>query len=123
MAEARVEKYQLINSDDVEGTRVYNPQGEYLGEIDDLVIDKFSGQVVYALMSFGGLLGIGEKTYPLPWGVLKYDTAKEGYVVSLDKQTLENAPSYDEDERIDMADEAWNKRVYGYYNVPPFWSY
>lgn len=122
MAQAE-RKYQLVSANKVEGTPVYNGQGEHLGEIDDLVIDKYSGQVVYALMSFGGFLGIGERLHPLPWGVLKYDRLREGFVVDIDREALEKAPSYERGELGDMADEAWNRRIYGYYDVPPFWSY
>ena len=81
----------LIASSKVEGTAVYNAAGENLGEIDDLMIDKLSGKVAYAIMSFGGgFLGImGNQYHPLPWSVLKYDTGRGGYVVNLDKQQLE----------------------------------
>lgn len=83
-----------ISSDKVEGTSVYNTRGDKLGSIDDLVIDKHSGQVRYAVLEFGGFLGMGTDRYPLPWNMLKYDTEKEGYVVPVDPATLENAPHY-----------------------------
>jgi sporulation protein YlmC with PRC-barrel domain len=72
---------RLIASDKVEGTAVYNRAGERLGEIHDFMVDKYSGRVAYAVMSFGGFLGIGEKYHPLPWKVLTYDTEMGGYVV------------------------------------------
>ena len=84
----------VISSDRVEGTNVYNQGGDKLGSIDDLVIDKVSGQVRYAVMEFGGFLGMGTDRYPIPWKMLKYDTAKEGYVVPLDKERLSTAPKY-----------------------------
>src|SRR4030095_15114513 len=86
----------VISSDRVEGTAVYNDAGDKLGSIDDLMIDKLSGQVRYAVLEFGGFLGMGTDRYPLPWSMLKYDTAKEGYVVPLDKARLEGAPRYGE---------------------------
>lgn len=89
----------FISSDKVEGTSVYNLAGDSLGSVDDLIIDKRSGQVRYAVLEFGGFLGMGTDRYPLPWGMLKYDTAKEGYVVPLDKEKLENAPRYSDDDR------------------------
>src|SRR5579864_6957357 len=85
---------RLISSDKVVGTAVYNRQGEHLGSVYNLMVDKISGQVAYAVMSFGGFLGIGESYHPLPWRVLKYDTRLRGYVVDLDRSRLEKAPSY-----------------------------
>lgn len=84
----------VISSDRVEGTSVYNSAGDKLGTIDDLMIDKLSGQVRYAVLEFGGFLGMGKDRYPIPWNMLKYDTAQEGYVVPLQKETLEGAPKY-----------------------------
>jgi sporulation protein YlmC with PRC-barrel domain len=84
----------LISSDKVEGTTVYNTAGDKLGSIDNLMIDKHSGQVRYAVLEFGGFLGMGTDRYPLPWKLLKYDTRHDGYVVPLDKSQLEDAPRY-----------------------------
>jgi sporulation protein YlmC with PRC-barrel domain len=88
--------HTIISSDKVEGTAVYSPAGEKLGSIEDLMIDKVSGQVRYAVLEFGGFLGMGTDRYPLPWSMLKYDTQKEGYVVPLDKERLSAAPKYAE---------------------------
>src|ERR1700730_16881945 len=85
---------EVISSDKVEGTGVYNTVGEKLGSIDDLMIDKTSGQVRYAVLEFGGFLGMGTDRYPIPWKLLKYSTEKDGYVVPLDKAKLEMAPKY-----------------------------
>jgi hypothetical protein len=82
----RITPNTLINAERVEGTSVYNPQGDKLGTIDDIMIDKVSGKAIYAIMSFGGFLGIGEKYHPLPWSALNYDEGKGGYVVNLDKK-------------------------------------
>ena len=78
---ARAELGTLISSRRVEGTDVYNSRGDHLGTIEHVMIDKLTGQVSYAVMSFGGFLGIGEKYHPLPWQVLEYDTSKGGYIV------------------------------------------
>jgi sporulation protein YlmC with PRC-barrel domain len=107
----------VISSDRVEGTNVYNNAGDKLGSIDDLMIDKRSGQVRYAVLEFGGFLGMGTDRYPLPWGVLKYDTSRDGYVVPLDKQQLEKAPRYADDDRPTYDDE-YGRRVNDYYGVP-----
>jgi len=105
--EAVQETGNLIASDKVQGTNVYNAAGDNLGAIHDVMIDKPSGKVAYAIMSFGGILGMGNQYHPLPWSVLKYDTNLGGYVVNLDKRQLEGGPAYD------VGDEpAWGDRAY-----------
>lgn len=106
----------LIASDRVEGTAVYNRQGERLGKISNFMVDKRSGQVRYAVLSFGGFLGMGHDHYPLPWSMLTYDTDQGGYVVDLDKQLLDNAPRYGTDQRPDY-DEGYVRNVYQYYGL------
>ena len=86
------ETYDLIASDKVEGTAVYNQEGEKLGSIHNLMVDKRSGQVEYAVLQFGGMLGVGSDYYPLPWEALTYDVDQKGYVVALDKDAIKNAP-------------------------------
>ena len=88
------ETTDLIASNKVEGTAVYNHQGDKLGEVYNFMVGKRSGQVAYAVMSFGGFLGIGQKYHLLPWDVLTYDTAKKGYVVDANRERLMRAPSY-----------------------------
>jgi len=106
----------VIRSDQVEGTAVFNAQGDKLGSIDHLMIDKRSGTVRYAALEFGGFLGIGTDRYPLPWNLLKYDTAKDGYVVPLDKSRLDAAPKYPK-EREPAYDDDYGRRVYEHYGV------
>ena len=108
------ETSRLIASDKVEGTAVYNAQGERMGSIYTLMIDKYSGQVSYAVMSFGGFLGIGERYHPLPWRALTYDTGLGGYVVDVAREQLEGAPSHGRDE-APWGDPAYGRRVSGYY--------
>jgi sporulation protein YlmC with PRC-barrel domain len=114
------ETSRLISADKVEGTAVYNPAGEKIGKIENIMIDKQSGKVAYAVMSFGGFLGIGDKYYPLPWSMLTYETRLGGYVVNLDKKVLEGAPSYEPRDRIDWDDEKWGRRVHDYYGIAPY---
>ena len=83
-----------IAASQVNGTNVYNTSGEKLGSVHDVILDKMSGKAEYAIMSFGGFLGIGDKYHPLPWHQLTYDTAQDGYVVNLDRRRLEGAPVY-----------------------------
>ena len=106
----------VISSDKVEGTNVYNERGDKLGSIDDLMIDKRSGQVRYAVMEFGGFLGMGTDRYPLPWSMLKYDTSKEGYVVPLEKDRLEGAPRYSRDD-VPTYNADYERRLGEYWRV------
>ena len=87
---------RVIAADKVQGTTVYDRAGEKLGSVEDIMIDKISGKACYAVLSFGGFLGMGTKEYSLPWEKLTYDTAMGGFVVEIDKATLENAPGYAE---------------------------
>jgi sporulation protein YlmC with PRC-barrel domain len=116
MAKTSTITSDVISSERVEGTAVYNTAGEKLGSVDDLMIDKVSGQIRYAVLEFGGFLGMGTDRYPLPWNMLKYDTAKEGYVVPLDKDKLEKAPRYAETEVPEYTTD-YGKRVYNYYGA------
>jgi sporulation protein YlmC with PRC-barrel domain len=108
--------YSVISSDKVEGTNVYNVAGDKLGSIDDLMIDRQSGQVKYAVLEFGGFLGMGTDRYPIPWTMLKFDTKRDGYVVPLDKARLEKAPKYTDD-TIPNYDADYSSRVNSYYDA------
>lgn len=118
---AHDETSSLISADKVEGTSVYNRQNEKLGTVKTVMIDKRSGKVAYAVMSFGGFLGIGDEYHPLPWQTLDYDTGQEGYVVDLDKKALEDAPRIRLDHDVDWENRDWGKEVHDYYKVPPYW--
>ena len=104
----------VISSERVEGTTVYNEAGDKLGTIDELMIDKRSGHVRYAVLEFGGFLGMGTERYPVPWDMLKYDTGREGYVVPLDKSRLEAAPRYEQG-TLASYDDDFRRRVHDYY--------
>jgi PRC-barrel domain len=110
---------RLIASNKVEGTAVYNRQGERLGTVYNFMVDKRSGQVAYAVMSFGSFLGMGGSYHPLPWKVLTYDTGKGGYVVDLDKDRLQHAPSYAEGASPNWGDRSWSGRIDAYYADRP----
>jgi len=110
----------LIAAEKVEGTSVYNLAGEKLGTVEDVMLDKVSGKAIYAVMSFGGFLGIGEKYHPLPWSTLKYDEGRGGYVVNLDKRKLESAPTYAMDDDFRWTPE-YGRSVDRYYGAPTFW--
>jgi sporulation protein YlmC with PRC-barrel domain len=107
----------LIAASKVNGTSVYNTAGDNLGSIYDVMIDKVSGQVSYAVLSFGGFLGIGEDYYPMPWSMLTYDTGQGGYVVDIDKDRLEGAPSYGASEMNRWADPNYGLSIDEFYGV------
>jgi len=109
----------MISSSRVNGTDVYSPSGDHLGHIDELLIDKQSGKVAYAMMGFGGFLGMGEEKYPLPWAKLHYNVDREGYVTDVTREQLEAAPRRSDDW---YADRNWERGYYSYYGVPPYWS-
>jgi hypothetical protein len=113
------ETHQLIASTKVEGTAVYNRQGERLGTVASFMVDKRSGQVAYAVMSFGGFLGLGQSCHPLPWHVLTYDTGRGGYVVDLDKERLSAAPRFMEGDSPNWGDRAWTGTISAYYANRP----
>ncbi len=120
-APATEETTRLIAAEKVNGTSVYNRQGEHLGTIEDVMLDKVSGKVAYAVLGFGGFLGIGERYHPLPWSVLRYDTRMGGYVVDLDRDRLEGAPTFAANEEVDWNDRIWGQRVSDYYGTAPWW--
>lgn len=112
----RTETHRLIASDKVEGTAVYNPQDEKLGSIANVMIDKYSGKADYAVLQFGGLFGLGNDHYPIPWDMLTYDTDKGSYVVNLTKEQIEGAPRHARDDSPEYTDE-YGRTIYGYYGL------
>jgi hypothetical protein len=111
----------LIAGARVAGTNVYNASGDHLGSIYDVMLDKATGKVAYAIMSFGGFLGLGEKYHPIPWSMLDYDVDKGGYIVPLTREKLEAAPMYDAEGEPDWQDREYGKRVHDYYGTMPYW--
>ena len=112
----------LIAADKVQGTDVFNAGGDRVGSIHDLMIDKQSGQVAYAIMSFGGFLGIGNSYHPLPWSRLRYDTNLGGYIVDIKESELEDAPSYPVGTEPAWGDPDYERKLRDYYGVGPYWG-
>jgi PRC-barrel domain len=104
----------LISSEDVEGTNVYDMNGEKIGEIDHLMIAKFSGRVTYAVMSFGGFVGLGHSHYPLPWDTLKYNPELEGYETNVTESQLRDAPAFSDDS---WSDRNWQAATHSHYGL------
>jgi len=117
MATEAQETADLIGSDKVEGTTVYDSKGEKIGSIARVMIDKRSGHVAYAVLSFGGFLGLGSDYYPIPWNSLKYDTSLEGYRLNITDAQLKGAPKYQGD-TWDWEDYERRRNVRDYYNTP-----
>lgn len=114
------DNHALIASDKVEGTSVYGADGEKIGSVQRILLEKRGGKVAYAVLSFGGFLGIGDDYYPLPWEKLRYDEQLDGYRIDLTKDQISGAPRYE-----DLNDETWartqDRTIYDYYGVPPYW--
>jgi hypothetical protein len=115
------ETADLIASDKVEGTEVYRSNGDHIGEIERVMIEKRSGKVAYAVMSFGGFMGMGEDYYPLPWSVLTYNERLGGYEVNISDTQLKGAPKFSRDEDWDWSDRERGRRIYDYYGATPYW--
>src|SRR5215813_4540393 len=114
--------HTLIASDRVEGTPVRRLSGEKIGTIQRLMIDKLSGNVAYAVLSFGGFLGMGRKHLPIPWARLKYERTLGGYQLDLTAEELGGAPSFAADKDFDWGDRSREIEVHNYYRVPPYWG-
>jgi len=118
-----VKKHSLIASDRVEGTPVRRPNAEKIGTIHRLMIDKESGKVAYAVLNFGGFLGIGERRFPVPWERLTYNKTLEAYELDISKEELEQAPSFAANTDFDWGDRTQEAMIYNYYNMPPYWGF
>lgn len=106
------------------GDDVKNPMGENLGEIKEVMIDVDSGRVAYAVLSFGGLFGLGDKLFAIPWEALTLDADDHAFILDVSKEKLENAPGFDKDNWPSTAEyeAGWLLEVYEYYDYPPYWS-
>ena len=111
----------VLSSSTLMGTDVKNPAGEDLGDIEELMIDLDAGRVAYAVLSFGGIAGIGDKLFAIPWQAMTVDTANEQVVIDIDKETLDEAPGFDKSNWPETADYTWLGEVYEYYGYTPYW--
>jgi hypothetical protein len=114
-------RHDLIGSDRVEGTNVYRSDGKKIGEIERVMIDKMSGQAAYAVMGFGGFLGMGEDHYPIPWARLTYNEKLGGYEVNITDEQLKGAPHYADESDWDWSSYDQGRTVYNYYGLVPYW--
>jgi hypothetical protein len=115
--------HTLIASDRVEGTPVRRPDGTKIGTIQRLMVDKLSGNVAYAVLRFGGFLGMGQKHLPIPWARLNYDPTRQTYLIDLTDEEIRQAPSFEHDAEFDWGDRKHEVLIHSYYNSPQYWGY
>ena len=113
---------RVLSASTLAGDHVRNPEGEDLGKVEEIMLDVATGRVAYAVLSFGGFLGMGSKLFALPWEALTLDEDNHEFVLNVSKQKLENAPGFDKDNWPDMADTAWGSEVFTYYGATPYWE-
>lgn len=111
---------EVMGADTLIGNDVYNSQGEDLGDIKEIMLDMRSGRVNYAVLSFGGFLGIADKLFAVPWTALKLDTENKRFVLDVSKDQRESAPGFDQDQWPDMADPTWENKIHSYYGTKPY---
>ncbi len=110
---------RVLAASTLAGDQVKNSAGEDLGKVDEIMIDIPAGKVAYAVLSFGGFLGMGNKLFAVPWSALRLDEDKKHFIFDVDKKKLENAPGFDKDNWPDMADTSWGARIFSYYGAEP----
>jgi sporulation protein YlmC with PRC-barrel domain len=113
---------KILSSSSLTGDKVVDAAGEKLGTIDELMIDMDRGSVAYAVLSVGGLFGMGDKLFAIPWSALRVDTTEKQLVLNIKKEQLEKAPGFDQDHWPDFADQAWGTTVHSHYGTKPSWG-
>ena len=114
---------KIINASKLTGQPVINAVGDSLGEIHDIMLDMATGRIAYAVLEFGGFLGLGNKLSAVPWGALTYDAENGCFILNVDKQRLREAPAFDRDDWPTMAQSRWVEEVHEFYEAEPFWQY
>jgi len=104
------------------GNDVMNSRGEQLGDIEAIMLDVPSGRVAYAVLSFRGVLGVGDKLFAVPWQALKLDTDNKCFILNVDRERLKDAPGFDKEHWPSMADTQWASKVHTYYGTQPYWE-
>ena len=111
---------EMMGADTLVGNDVYNQNDEDLGDIKEIMLDMRSGRVSYAVLSFGGFLGMGEKLFAVPWNALILDTRNKRFELNVEKDRLKDAPGFDKTQWPDMADQSWAKAIHSYYGTKPY---
>ena len=112
----------VLSGSSLKGDKVVNYKGEDLGKLEEIMIDLDRGRVAYAVLSFGGFLGLGDKLFDIPWQAITVDTVKRQLILNADKELLEKAPGFDKNNWPDMADLSLGTTLYGYYGYKPYWA-
>jgi sporulation protein YlmC with PRC-barrel domain len=113
---------RILSAATLAGDSVRNSAGEDLGKIDQIMIDIPSGRVAYAVLSFGGILKIGNKLFAVPWSALSVDEDEKCFVLEVDQRMLETAPGFDKNNWPDMADVTWGSQIFKHYGITPYWE-
>lgn len=113
---------RVISADTLAGDEVYDPQGEKLGHIKDIMLDVDNGRIAYAVLSFGGVLGFGDKLFAIPWKALRIDHRRDCFVLDVDREKLQKARGFEKDNWPNFGDPRWNTQIYTHYGYPPYWS-
>lgn len=113
---------RVMGATTLAGDSVRNSAGESLGKVKELMIDLPTGKVAYAVLSFGGILDMGNKLFAVPWNALTLDEDEKQFILDVDKSQLENAPGFDKDNWPDMADVSWGQKIFSYYGTQPYWE-
>lgn len=111
---------ELMGADTLIGNDVVNHLGEDLGDIKEIMLNTQRGNIAYAVLSFGGLLGMGEKLFAVPWSALTLDTENKCFVLNVEKERLKSAPGFDKDDWPNMADQTWSNEIHSYYGAKPY---
>jgi len=113
---------RIMAADTLEGNNVTNARGDDLGSIEHIMLDVPSGHIAYAVLSFGGILGMGDKLFAVPWRALKLNTVDKCFMLEASKERLEGAPGFDKDKWPSMADQQWARDIHTYYDSAPYWE-
>jgi len=116
------DRRRVASAGTITGNEVRNLKGEDLGKIEEIMLETSTGTVSYAVLSFGGFLGMGDKLFAVPWRALSLNADEEGFVLDVEKDRLEEAPGFDKDDWPDFADPAWGLGIHEYYGVRPYWK-
>lgn len=113
---------EVLGTDTLNGNDVYSAAGEYLGQVEEIMLDTCAGRVAYAVLGFGGFLGLGEKLFAIPWTGMRFDASNRRFILHIDKQRLAEAPAFDKDHWPSMIDRTWARNIHAFYGTKPYWE-
>ena len=116
------ERPKVLSASSLAKDKVKNLNGETLGDIEDLMIDLDTGRIAYSVLSFGGVLGMGNKLFAIPWQAMSVDTEKKEFLLDVKKETLQKAPGFNKNDWPDMSDPVWGASIHTHYGVTPYWQ-